>query len=1283
MQRFDGQKFTTFLHNSADSNSMASNHIAFLEIEADGKLLIGFNDVDILDRFNPATGTFAHEKLGSRATVIGRCQNGDSWMGNGSGLWLKEKDNAEPKIHSFPPHPKHSLSAGIWVFDIVEDKNGDVWVGTKRGVYKIGKNGSPGDWWLPCDDQFIGNDTTFSVRKIVEDRQGKLWFATEKGLFVQSGTDRCLTPFRMPENTALPFEGQEVPSIALNPQGQLWLCTKSEGIYRLHPHTQDLLFVPPHTKHGNKIRLSYLAKLFVDNQGAIWMLSTNMGVHVYHPNNQHFQWFNEANALILGQPSPSFQMVLEDSKNHLWRLSNGVEVEGYPALNQNVLESLLPGYAISEAPGGIFWLSSAKGKVKRIDSNTGKVQSFIEDPYSVGSTSYSNYPSAECVDRNGNFWAGFWGGGAAYFDEKDLENPKLWSCKYKDPDVPLGCAIQAILESKDGKVWFGSAGEGLAVFNPTNNSWKAYRKGDKENELQHGYVRCLLEDQAGMIWLGTYGGGVFRFDPGSETFTPFNRGNGLPDDLIEEIIEDHKGYIWIVSSKTLTRLDPVQGTFQTFDQEDGLPETNFNRMTYAKNGSGRMFLATGQGYVVFHPDSIRVDTVPPNTAIVKMSRYRIDGQGSKPIEVGGIAEKESIELSYKDYIVTFEFAAITFQKAPRTTIEYKLEGFQNDWIQLDGSRQVSFTSLPAGSYQLLVRSANADGYWDKTPATLRIIVSPPWWKTWWAYSFYALAVMAAFWFLRRRELRRIHLQNQLEKEYFERARLEELDQVRSHFLTNISHEFRTPLTVILGMTEEIEEPKSAKNLIRKSGENLLRLVNQLLDFGKLEAGKLELQPQSGNLVTFLNYLLESFHSLAEHKNVQLVFEPSQEHLIMDFDEEKMQHIVSNLLSNAIKFTPRDGKVTLSVARSESNVTIQVKDTGIGIAADQLPRIFERFYQISDPMSKGEPGTGIGLTFTKELVELMDGKIEVESVEGEGSVFRVTLPVRQSSVRQFGSSTAHSSTVSSPAIEPDTGRLGTDELRTDELNTGELSSLLLIEDNPEVVAYIRTILHEEYDIMVAENGAIGIEKAIESIPDVIISDVMMPVKDGFAVTQFLKNDERTSHIPIILLTAKADAESRLEGLERGADAYLAKPFDKKELRLRLEKLIELRKKLQARYAQFAPLQQSDDIGLQIEDAFLQKLNAIIEANLGEAEFNVNELCNEMLMSRSQLFRKLKALTDKSIVAYLRSARLHKARELLQTGELNVTEVAFEVGFNDPKYFSRAFSQEFGYAPKELG
>lgn len=1286
LQRYDGQKLKTFLHDPADTNSIGGNNICFLELDQSGQLLIGIRDNNGIDRYDPITEKFIHHPLDFAVDKIGLTQDGGTWLGNGRELRYKAKEEKTFSIHPFPVHSKHSLYMGLWTYSILEDKNNTVWVGTKRGLYQVGANGSAGEWWLPCDEQYISADTTFRIHDILEDRNGNLWLATEQGLFIQSDSDQCLLPYRAPKGQPFRFEGKDVSSIELDGDNHLWICTRSKGLGILNLATLDLEYIPPNNGAIPERNLERIGNMFIDRSGSIWLISQGSGIYVFHPKTKQFKWYKN----LQHSSSPVLNMVFEDSKGALWLLGEQVELEAaegtYPSLTKKTLEAIDPPLIVSEAPGGIFWFSTAAG-VKRLDVNQGTLQSYFETYQSVGIQPGSNLVSAEWVDKKGNFWAGFWGGAAVYIDENDLGNPKFFHCSNNAPASMMSCYLQAITESKDGRIWFGSYSSGLIVYDPKDGSFKNFQKEQgKENWLNNNYVRCILEDRNGILWLGTYGGGMYRFDPNTEQFRHYGIKDGLLDELIEDLELDQNGYVWIAANDELYRFDPLNETFVNFGPDDGLPKTKFISLSPAGSVSGQMYLATEQGYVAFHPDSIRIDTTPPNTAIVKMSRYRSNQTDGKPLEEKGISLKEQIVLSDKDYIVTFEFAAVAFHKAKQTTIEYKLEGFQNEWIQLEDIRQASFTSLPAGDYSLLVRSANANGFGDKTPARLEIKVFPPWWKTWWAYGLYVFVAGASILFFWKREARRIKLQSQLEKEQIEAAQLREIDQTKTRFFSNISHEFRTPLTVILGMSEEIEKPNLAKQMIQQSGQNLLRLVNQMLDFSKMDAGKLKLHLQSGDLVHYLQYLLESFQSLADHKGVQLSYEPEMDSLEMDFDEEKIQHIVSNLLSNAIKFTPRGGQVVLRLTvdgkrvpeRGIPSAVISVSDTGIGISDDQLPRIFERYFQVENPMSKGEPGSGIGLAFTRELVDLMKGEIEVESEVGAGTVFTVSLPLTLSE----GGETAPSqlSNPSTKSVEMDAWAIAPPTIEAD--SEGVRGRLLVIEDNPEVVAYIRTILQNEYDITVAENGQIGIKIAVEQIPDIIISDVMMPVKDGFAVTDFLKSDERTSHIPIVLLTAKADAESRLAGLERGADAYLAKPFDKKELKLRLEKLVELRQKLQARYAQFVPPAPSEEKEVLIEDVFLTKINSIIEVHLAKAEFGVNELCREAGLSQSQLFRKLKALTGKSSVAYIRSLRLHRAKNLLEKGELNVSEVAYSTGFNDPLYFSRVFSQEFGYPPADL-
>lgn len=548
---------------------------------------------------------------------------------------------------------------------------------------------------------------------------------------------------------------------------------------------------------------------------------------------------------------------------------------------------------------------------------------------------------------------------------------------------------------------------------------------------------------------------------------------------------------------------------------------------------------------------------------------------------------------------------------------------------------------------------------------------------------------------RRKGMRELAGQNALIQQQADH--LKELEIAKSRFFTNFTHEFRTPLTVISGMAEQLEkQPAKAKDMILRNAKNLLSLVNQMLDLSKLDSGKLTVYWELGDVIVFLGYLAESFQSYAATKHIQLTFYPEIKSLEMDFGRKKLQQIVSNLLSNAIKFTPEGGKVIFQVSTISEGadsdpkmLQLKISDTGKGIADKHLPKIFNRFFQVDDTHNRTGEGTGIGLALTKELVELMGGRISAKSELGKGAVFTVLLPVRQSAARGLDSPYIK-------AIIPTHGsnptELATSINEFERLHTDDTLLLLLIEDNADMATYISSCLESQYKILWAKNGQLGIEKALETVPDIILSDVMMPVKDGFEVTEFLKNDERTSHIPIILLTAKAGVEDRIAGLRQGADAYLSKPFDKKELLVRLEKLIELRQNLQARYTgaqAFAirkpnkgktkSVTKNDN---QIEDAFLEKVNEIIEKHLSDTKFEVPDLCQKLHMSQSQLYRKIKAITDKSIVAYLRSYRLHKGRELLQNSGKNVSEVAYSVGFSDPFYFSRMFSEEFGEPPIEI-
>ncbi len=522
------------------------------------------------------------------------------------------------------------------------------------------------------------------------------------------------------------------------------------------------------------------------------------------------------------------------------------------------------------------------------------------------------------------------------------------------------------------------------------------------------------------------------------------------------------------------------------------------------------------------------------------------------------------------------------------------------------------------------------------------------------------------------------------QEQAEAARLKELSQFKSKFYTNITHEFRTPLTVILGMNENIKGHEQEKSLIRRNSKNLLQLINQLLDLSRIESNNLQLNFVQNDIVAYLRYLTESFYSMAEEKGIRLTFYSEVEEQLMDYDEVKVQHIVYNLLSNAIKFTDETGKVILHTSLTEENqLKIKVKDTGKGIPEHKLPHIFKRFYRVEEEDSNDMTvGTGVGLALTKELVELMEGEISVKSAIGKGTEFEILLKVRQEAKK-----------AASPQVftRPEVPFTGTSEdaplgasVRKEEKYIGDISRpiLLLVEDNPDVVTYVESILSTDYEITVAKNGEIGIEYAIEKIPDIIISDVMMPIKNGYEVCETLKTDERTSHIPIILLTAKATVDDRIHGLKYGADAYLTKPFNKDELLIRLGQLVALRKQLQSYYSNGDAPKQESAKRSPIDDQFINKLHEIVDQHIGDIEFGVPQLSQLSLMSQTQVYRKLKAVTGKTPSQFIRSIRLQKGMHLLKETDMNISEIAYEVGFSDPNYFSRAFNDAFGKPPRDV-
>lgn len=803
-------------------------------------------------------------------------------------------------------------------------------------------------------------------------------------------------------------------------------------------------------------------------------------------------------------------------------------------------------------------------------------------------------------------------------------------------------------------------------------------------DTTHGlplYDRTVAFESSKGLRFGTRNG-FYKFDPSEKYFfrdSLLVKGAPARHDIFT-ISPDKKGNLWIATGDIsgIARLQP-DGTYLWEDE-------GFKRIQFFDN----YFLypdpaQEGVAWIGCLDRIIRFDSgIKPIRKPFRTLIRKVLINGDSIIYGGALAVNTSqyiLRPNYKSLRVYY--SAPTYDETSLTVYRYKLEGFDSQWSEWNTETYKDFTGLPPGQYQFLVESKNI---YEETGevAALSFRIIPPFYLSWWAWIIYAVVFGGLIYAGWRYEIRRLRKKHQQQLKVVELDKLKELDQLKSRFFADISHEFRTPLTLILGPVENLlssnPNPNDAKqfHLIKRNALRLLRLINQLLDLSKLDAGKMQLHLQREDLVTMCKGLIHSFESLGQTKSIQLSFVSQLDHAMVSIDRDKIEQVISNLISNAVKFTKEGGSVrmNLSVLENENFIQINVADTGAGISQEQLTHVFDRFYQGDEAAGITEPGTGIGLALAKELVELHNGKITVSSKPDEGTTFTVLLPYDPNAQQPLRSvSEVHQIAIE---LQPDIHQGESMRVRVDET----MPSLLLVEDNPDMREFIKDALSANYRIIQAADGNEGVEKAIETIPDIIISDIMMPHKDGLALTGELKADIRTSHIPILLLTAKADIESKLAGLRRGADDYVAKPFNQEELRIRTHNILENRKRFWSRFTTFNELPAPTTEDEKIEDEFILRVRSYIETHLSDANLEVDGLAREFGMSRSQFFRKIKALTDQSPSHLIRSIRLQTAKTLLETTGKNVAEVAYAVGFSTPTYFSDAFTENFGIRPSQL-
>lgn len=1293
LNRYDGYSFTVFNNDPYNANSLSSNTISKIFEDSRGFIWVGTEDagINVYDKFSNRfiriqyNAADAQSLSGNAIRAIDELPDGRMIIAtDGGGFNLVKINNDFFTGSKIPQITRLSLPDGVQVYGMGVDSLRRVWIGgMDKSVYQF---------------DFIAN-------KLSKTPGAELWNngnrTRDNYYFVSS---RFLLFYN--KNLIPLFNTKKITAgnLAMQPASTLW-----ENLHR-DPFFYNITEWPArypisfNIKPANEIQFFY--PFIIDQSGILWSGSVGYGLRKFNVTGNKFRsqipGYSVRGLIVLDSTS-----LLVGNYSYDWSKLKGDSLEPSPLIkfpNIRQVDNILV------ARNGDYWISSDEFGYYHYKKNSNELIAYKGiNPYQgIGDKS----PLLE--DRKGNAWLSGRGGHFILINGNNGSIDSLSISPFAHNEISAKSACTALYEDKSGTVWIATR-EGFAkvtaaggIINKKEIKWYSNKPNDR-NSLNYNQVSCFLDDPVkpnDYLWICTKGGGLNRLEKKTGNFIHITSKEGLPHDVVYGILADKENNIWGSTNNGIFCLLNPSGTepnwqFRNFSKAYGLQDDEFNTAAYVKLPNGNLAFGGVNGLNIFDPKDVLKEGFTPSVFITSIL---INNNSIEPYDESGILnsrieQTKKITLSYQQNIVTFEFSSLDFTSPDQNRYRYQMIGIDKDWVQSGTRRSATYVHMPTGSYTFRVQGSNSQGIWSEKITELNIKVLPPWWRTWWAYIIYGLLFFIAVRIFYRITLNRSRLRAQLNSEQEEARRMKELDMMKTRLYTNITHEFRTPLTVILGTARQVkeklgEEYSSSMNMIVRNGQSLLKLVNELLDLSKLETGNMSLQTVHGDVINYLRYISESFQPLAETQRIGLHFLSDIDRLITSYDPEKIRQIIANLISNAIKFTGEKGHIYISVHKIDSEededkltLYIKVKDTGIGIPEGELKNIFNRFYQLDNSITRQTGGTGIGLSLTRELVKLMNGEIVVKSPPtgaNKGTEFTVSLPMKKVEFEE-----PIQSQISS-IIEPLTDPKILNRENEEALAGNSRPLILLVEDNADVVAYIASCL-DEYRLAVGKDGKEGLEIAKNLVPDLVITDVMMPYMDGFELTRHLKSDEQTSHIPVVMLTAKTDMESKITGIQQGADAYLEKPFHREELLLRIQKLLELRISLRSYYQRQAGVSAATETTAEeeslivhnenLEDQFVKKVREIIEDNLSDSEFSVEQLCKKVFMSHSQLHRKLDALTGQSPNKFIRMIRLNIAKRMLKETEQNISSIAMECGYSDPGYFGRVFKQEYGMTPQE--
>ncbi|WP_215224652.1 hybrid sensor histidine kinase/response regulator transcription factor [Echinicola shivajiensis] len=1160
------------------------------------------------------------------------------WLMTVEGVYLVNKQGET--IKEYPDFRPNRLTRNNF-YSMFKDSQGTMWLGAKEGVFR----------YSPKRDAFEKISASSAVqdislvRAISEDDQNRLWLGTENGLYIYDQKHGDFEHYSQSfDQSPYALSDQSVYCIYKSRESIMWMGTYFGGVNFVK--LNDTGFVKL-VADGGKSALGgkAVSQIMEDRKGNLWIGSEDVGVTVWDSKRENFSY-------------------LKHKKGKVSISGNNV-------------------HAIEEDDAGNIWIGTFLEGINRYDPSTGNFKVYKHRPRKPGSISHNNVFSL-MKDSKGKIWAGTWGGINIYDKESDsfhLFKPHQIGQKF----------IYDMIEDDQGIFWICTRNHGIYRYDSNRDSLTWFNKDLPNNHgLTANKVISAFQDSKERIWFGTLNGGLLRWDDAEQKFITYTKDDGLPNNNVYGILEDRSGALWMSTNKGLTVLRPETGEFVTYDKSKGLQDVQFNFKSSYQDKEGRMYFGTVNGLYHFHPDSIRAVNIPPSVHFTEMKLF------NKPLQVGGserileaqIDETEYIQLNYSQNVITFDFVATNYFSPGKNAYSYYLEGFEKTWNKPAEQNSATYTNLSPGDYVFHVKAANPNGVWSGE-RKIRLTVTPPFWLTIWAKLFYLLLVIAVIYgykiYLSRRSKEKVAYQ--LEK--VEKDKMRELHQHKLNFFTYISHEFKTPLTLIIAAIDkflENSQKDSIENqdfkLIKRNAGRLHFLIEQLMDFRKTESDHTCLKPRQGDIVLFLKDTFNAFIPLYNKKNISFNFQADREKKEILFDADKVEKIITNLVSNAIKNTPEFGEINMSVSMvsskdKEDSIQIQLEDNGRGLSKEDRDKIFLPFYQ-AEHNKPNSSGSGIGLALVGSLAKYLGGSIEAEIMEEEGTRFTILLPIniKTNEEENYKKVIGNKSLL----IDEDLYEINENEEvdQSVEKEDQVIFDMMIVEDNEEMRKFLVDYFSKYYKIISAKDGLSALGKIKKNVPDVIISDVVMPQMGGVELCEVIKSNIDTSHIPFILLTAKSTFENKMEGLGIGADAYLPKPFNLQELRLIVKNTLESRNSLKQHFLKFGSIDNYEKPVNNKDHEFLKKLIEIVHLNLEDPSFNITSFSKEAGVSRTLLHMKLKKLVNLSATEFVKAIRLKRSTILLLEDK-NVSEVAYAVGFSDPNYFSRTFKEKYGVPP----